>query len=348
MFIETIIEKHTGLSYLLISLYIFYLLMETVLCIKNKAFKMDEKPLTKQYLFKQAIRIPLMSSIYFGLFSWLGHPPLFNSVGFNNFIAISKLPMALLSLSIPFVAVVSNIHRTVQTNRQIEEAKQKNLSDSHYSHLKFVTDYFSNLPGQVVTRKRNHGIKEITYKVSYPIHLYRYIFNDSNPENGRPARANKEYITKINKYWMEILRAMESFASPHKGLDIDEVLVIQMKALHLIEFKLSKLNRLLCLTPFILNEHASTTSKGYEIFTNFMSANELGTTITAYFKFTIDILDIADNYFSYKDDASSGQIFMLAKLIAKHDIPIFQVISTHDGNIEPLLTLDGGKMAIES
>lgn len=345
MIIDIIIEKYTWVSYLLIVFYIFYIAIEIILCVKNKSFKMDEKPLTDQYLFKQAIRTPFISSLYFGIFSWLGHSPSFTNEGFNSFIAISKLPIALLSLSIPFVAIVSNIHRTVQTNRQIEESKQKNLSDSHYSHLKFVTDYFNNLPIQEVHRKRGHYAKDISFKVTHPIHLYRYIFNESTPEKGRPLRANKEYIEKINKYWLEILKPMEILATPYKDQDIDDVLVLQMRALHLIEVKLSKINQMLCLTTFTLNEHASTTVKGYQIFTNFMSGHELGNTISTHFKFTIDILDITDNYFSYKDDASSGKIFMLAKLIAKHDIPILQVISTYDGKIEPLLTLDGDKLA---
>ncbi|MFV9373434.1 hypothetical protein ABQ485_02135 [Citrobacter portucalensis] len=348
MFINDFIQQHSWLSYALISLYVLYVFIELTLCINKKAFEMDERPLTKQYLFKQSIRIPLLSSFYFGLFSWLGHSPQFNSDGFNNFIAISKLPIALLSLSIPFVAVVANIHRTVQTNRQIQEAKQKNLSDSHYSHLKFVTDYFTNLPGQIIHRKRHLEIHEITCKVSYPIHLYRYIFDESNPEKGRPAKANKEYIKKINKYWLEILKSMESFASSNKGLDINDVLVRQMQALHSIEFKLLKLNRMLCLTTVSLNEHASLSTEGYQIFTNFMSSSELGNTIATYFKFTIDILDITDNFFSYKDDASSGKIFMIADLIAKYDVPIFQVISTYSGKTDPLLTFNGDKVAAES
>ncbi|CAM6505097.1 hypothetical protein ENINCK372B1_16830 [Enterobacter intestinihominis] len=348
MFVNSIINANSWISYALISVYIIYIAIELGLCVRKKAFKMNEKPLTEQYLFRQAIRIPLISSIYFGFFSWFGHQPLFNSDGFNNFISISKLPIALLSLSIPFVAVVSNIHRTVQTNRQIEEAKQKNLSDSHYSHLKFVTDYFSNLPNQVVVRKRHREIKDVTYKIAYPIHLYRYVFNESNPEKGRPTKANKEYITKINKHWMETLRAMETFATQYRGVGIEDVLVYQMKALHEIELNLSQLNRLLCLTSLSLKEHAYANSKGYEIFTNFMSAYELGSTISTYFKFTIDVLDITDNYFSYKDDPSSGKIFMLAKLIAKHDLPIFQVISIIEGVAEPLLTHNGDKVAAET
>lgn len=167
---------------------------------------MDERPLTSQYLFKQSLRIPVFSAIYFGIFSWLGHSPQFDSEGFNNFIAISKLPIALLSLSIPFVAVVANIHRTVQTNRQIEETKQKNLSDSYYSHLKFVTDYFTNLPNKTIKRERHYGTKEISYKINYPIHLYRYIFINSSPEKGRPKNTDKEYIREVNNHWVDILK----------------------------------------------------------------------------------------------------------------------------------------------
>lgn len=347
MFINSYAQQHPWIPYSLILLYLTYICFELYMCASKKCFDMDEKPLTRQYLFKQSIRIPLLSSLYFGVFSWLGHSPQFDSDGFNNFIAISKLPIALLSLSIPFVAVVANIHRTVQTNRQIEEAKQKNLSDSHYSHLKFVTDYFTNLPSKLVSRKRNYGTKEANYKINYPIHLYRYIFNDSTPENGRPKNANKEYIKKVNNHWLEILKNLEKINSSNLGSELHEVLIRQMKALHLIENHLSKLSRLLCLTPLELNEYATLASKEYAISTNFMSGNELGETIETYFRFTIDILDITDNFFSFKDDATSGQIIIQARLLEYSEPAIFQTLIINRGKTEPLLTHNGDKLAAE-
>ncbi|WP_137513813.1 hypothetical protein, partial [Escherichia coli] len=324
-----------------------YICLELYLCVSKKGFNMDERPLTSQYLFKQSLRIPVFSAIYFGIFSWLGHSPQFDSEGFNNFIAISKLPIALLSLSIPFVAVVANIHRTVQTNRQIEETKQKNLSDSYYSHLKFVTDYFTNLPNKTIKRERHYGTKEISYKINYPIHLYRYIFINSSPEKGRPKNTDKEYIREVNNHWVDILKNLEKINSSNRGSQFDEVLIRQMQSLHSIEKHLSELNRMLCLTPMELNEHATLYFDGYEMITNFMSSIELGDTIETYFKFTIDILDITDNFLSFKDDGSSGQIIILARLLKDNNPAIFDEIVTNKGKAQPSLTYNGDRLATE-
>ncbi|EJM2215550.1 hypothetical protein NN660_002586 [Escherichia fergusonii] len=347
MFINNYIQQNFWISYLLIIIYLIYIYLELYLCVSKKGFDMDERPLTSQYLFKQSLRIPVFSAIYFGIFSWLGHSPQFDSDGFNNFIAISKLPIALLSLSIPFVAVVANIHRTVQTNRQIEETKQKNLSDSHYSHLKFVTDYFTNLPSKIVKRDRYYNTKEVCYKINYPIHLYRYIFKHSSPENGRPKNTDKEYIQEVNNHWIGILKKLEKINSPNRGSQLHEVLIRQMQYLHSIEKHLSKLNRMLCLTPIELNEHATLHSKGYEITTNFMSSTELGDTIETYFKFTIDILDITDNFLSFKDDGMSGQIIILARLLKDNNPAIFHEIITNKGKADPSLTYNGDTLAAE-
>jgi len=345
VFLNDYTQQYPWIPYFLISLYLLYLGIELYICISKKCFDMNERPLTRQYLFKQSIRIPLFSSLYFGIFSWLGHSPQFDSDGFNNFIAISKLPIALLSLSIPFVAVVANIHRTVQTNKQIEESKQKNLSDSHYSHLKFVTDYFTNLPGKTVNRKRNYGIKEVSYKINYPIHLYRYIFKNSTPESGRPQNSNKEYMEKVSDHWVEIVKSLEILNSPLDESEIREIIIRQMKSLSLIEGHLLKLSRLLCLTPAELNEHATFASQGYEISTNILSGYELGETIEAYFKFTIDIFDISDNFFSFKDDATSGQIISQARLLEHKEPKLFELVITNKGKKEPELTYNGDKLA---
>lgn len=347
MFLNDYTQQYPCIPYILISLYLIYLCIELYICISKKCFDMDERPLTRQYLFKQSIRIPLFSSLYFGVFSWLGHSPQFDSDGFNNFIAISKLPIALLSLSIPFVAVVANIHRTVQTNKQIEESKQKNLSDSHYSHLKFVTDYFTNLPSKIVKRKRNYGIEEVSYKINYPIHLYRYIFKNSTPESGRAQNTNKEYMQEVGNHWIEIVRNLEILNSPIDDSGIKEIIIRQMKSLHLIEDHLLKLSKLLCLTPVELNENATFASQGYEISTNLLSGYELGETIEAYFKFTIDIFDISDNFFSFKDDATSGQIISQARLLEYREPKLFELIILNRGKKEPVLTYNGVKMAAD-
>lgn len=120
-----------------------------------------------------------------------------------------------------------------------------------------------------------------------------------------------------------------------------------MKSLHLIEDHLLKLSKLLCLTPVELNENATFASQGYEISTNLLSGYELGETIEAYFKFTIDIFDISDNFFSFKDDATSGQIISQARLLEYREPKLFELIILNRGKKEPVLTYNGVKMAAD-
>lgn len=112
---------------------------------RTNAIHMNDEPLTKQPLFVAAILIPFASFTTFGIISWLGHNLQLDAEGLNNFLNISKLPLGLLSLSIPLGVIVSNIHRTIQTDTQIREAQKKNKIDAFYAHRKNTVELFSNL-----------------------------------------------------------------------------------------------------------------------------------------------------------------------------------------------------------
>ncbi|HGJ3598990.1 TPA: hypothetical protein ACJW9A_004553, partial [Salmonella enterica subsp. enterica serovar Kentucky] len=82
-------------------------------------YKLTYNSLTSQGLFWGAIFVPFLSFLYFGFFAWKGHSVDMSSEGLNTFIMISKLPLGLLSLSIPFVAIITSLHRSIQTATQI-------------------------------------------------------------------------------------------------------------------------------------------------------------------------------------------------------------------------------------
>ncbi len=174
-----------------------------------KYFEMDEKPLTNQTLFWLAIAVPFFSFCYFGAFSWYGKPILFNADGFERFIKISTLPLGLLSLSIPFIAVINNIHRTIQTNKQIESASVKNNSDLYFSHRKNTIDYFNSM-GVInsffsITTTTQDGIsnsknKDITVKIKNSFKLYEKLFPYSKASNFSSNRSDR-IISRVNKCW---------------------------------------------------------------------------------------------------------------------------------------------------
>ncbi|WP_130831168.1 hypothetical protein [[Erwinia] mediterraneensis] len=200
-------------SIILIALYLTYLFIEYTKNKKNNYFEMTEERLTKQNLFKQSIRIPVISSLYFGIFSWLGHSPQFDAAGFENFIEISKLPIALLSLSIPFVAIVVNIHRTIQTENQIRKTQkqidlvtEKNRSDAYYAHLKNYSDIFKTLPSFTLSRRDNttfeKGVVELSVDHTYS--LYKKIFTKSSISTGYNSEADRNFLKKLENTYDNI------------------------------------------------------------------------------------------------------------------------------------------------
>ncbi|RYA92637.1 hypothetical protein DD593_27175, partial [Enterobacter cloacae complex sp. 742-ADZ3-9B] len=86
-----------------------------------------------------------VSFILLGGIAWSGHSLQLDGEGMNNFLNISKLPFAALSLSIPFGVIVNNIHRTIQTDKQIKEAESKNSMDRFYAHRKNTIEILQNI-----------------------------------------------------------------------------------------------------------------------------------------------------------------------------------------------------------
>ncbi|WP_320718614.1 hypothetical protein [Enterobacter vonholyi] len=227
---ESIINffKKPETSFLFIAIYCIYLFTEYKKNKNNNYFEMTEERLTKQNLFKQSIRIPIVSALYFGIFSWIGHYPRFDAVGFSNFIEISKLSIALLSLSIPFVAIVANIHRTIQTENQIRKTQQqidlvteKNRSDAYYAHLKNFSDMFKTLPSFTLSRRDNTSFEKGTLKLSvdHTYSLYKKLFKKSSISNGYSNEVDKGFLKLLENTYHNIGNTLIKNNELHRNLD---------------------------------------------------------------------------------------------------------------------------------
>ncbi|MEH8989649.1 hypothetical protein RAF82_26455 [Klebsiella pneumoniae] len=302
---------------------------------------MDASPLTKQYLFKQSLRIPCLSSLYFGAFSWIGHSPQFNSDGFTNFIEISKLPIAILSLTIPFVVVVNNIHRTIQTDKQIEEAKRKNISDGYYSHFKHVVDYFTNLPSKALEldfpeiKKTKHE-----FKFNYPIHLYKFIYDENNPTHG-VLNTNRMYMKKLTDLLVNIVDHLENI-NPSKS-STDNSLKNQALSLNEIEKNLTKLHKMMCIDIPRQDYHFYYRDPQNEflIRTNFSSAIELADRLEIIYQFVINVLEITvmfDFNESLRED--TGNLMFRIRLLRDLSANIFKECKFHSGRAEPTFIIE--------
>lgn len=133
--------------------------------IARKAYryiKLDHNPLTHQIPFWLAIIIPLVAFLFLGTFAWIDSSPRFDHIGFNNFLERSKLPIAILALSIPLTVLVTAIHRSIQTAKQIDETETKNKADLYYLHKKF----FLEQTKEIETFEYPHKLYAIIYSAS--------------------------------------------------------------------------------------------------------------------------------------------------------------------------------------
>ncbi|WP_439953679.1 hypothetical protein ACS98V_00080 [Escherichia coli] len=128
---------------------IFHILGVVVILYYFNWLKLNEKNLLKQPLFIASIIIPLEMFILYGLWAWKGHSLDFTSEGFNQFLDISKLPLLILASSVPLASIVNNIHRTTQTENQIEKTQkqinlviEKNKTDCYLLTSKKLRGYF--------------------------------------------------------------------------------------------------------------------------------------------------------------------------------------------------------------
>ncbi|EMR6451219.1 hypothetical protein WJU70_003536 [Enterobacter cloacae] len=325
----------------LLLIYCLYIIGEIILSFRKKALLMDERPLTKQYLFKQALRIPCISSLYYGVLSWAGHTPQFNSEGFTNFIEISKLPIALLSLTIPFVIVVNNIHRTIQTDKQIEEAKRKNISDSFYSHFKHVVDYFTNLPPKKNVLDVDYAIDfKQEFKINSPIHLYKFIYNENNPTNG-VLGTDKNYMQKLTDLLIDVVDLLENLTPPKSVTDNN--LKTQAWTLNRIEDKLTKLHKMMCIDMPSQDYHFyfRDPKNDYLLRTNFGSAKELARRIEIIYQFVINVLEITV-MFDFNDSLreDTGHLQTRIKLLRDISPEIFDLIEYVTGPMESTFVLE--------
>ncbi|HHN8431879.1 TPA: hypothetical protein ACRRXA_001908 [Morganella morganii] len=292
-----------------------------------KYFEMNEKPLTSQTLFWLAIIIPFASFCYFGYFSWYGKPFLFNAEGFERFIKISALPLGLLSLSIPFSAIVNNIHRTIQTNAQINSVNIKNNSDIYYSHRKNTMDYFNAL-GKIdvefhTSFKDNYVKNRMDIKLSMRIDdsfkLYHTLFPYSHPHNCILSLSEK--ITKrINRCWCRIdYLLMKCLEEKNTCANLIRKMIKINKYLEIIERTLCVTNNLSKIRHFRFN------SDNVIFGVSFRFYEEFNARLESMFKMTTVISSIVGNEFESIVNYKSLDLFL-----SKNNAKFYFINNSHD------------------
>lgn len=161
---------------------------------KKKYFSLNAKSLHKQRLFILVILFPFFSSLYFMLFLGQPYPFKLDAGGYNNFLEINKFSLGLMALSPILGAFVVSAHRSIQTEKQIEETEKKNKVDIYYANKKFIFEQLS-----MFTVNKTEKISSIT--------SFYMLFFHANNEYSDHFR--NDSIDKLNSYIKNIINEIE-------------------------------------------------------------------------------------------------------------------------------------------
>ncbi|WP_223172919.1 hypothetical protein [Klebsiella variicola] len=261
--------------------------------------KLNEKNLFVQPLFISSILVPLQMFVLYGLWAWSGHNIDFSSHGFNNFLDISKLPLFILASSVPLAAIINNIHRTIQTENQIEKAQsqldlatEKNKLDSYYSHLKNYSDIFKTLPSFQLTRTPldEKDSKRIEIYINHPYKLYKKIFPKSSLNYGYNSLPDQVQSEKYINLYHNLSRKINELSNKKNAISE------QMTTLKHIESSIILLCRELGISYhreshlFLIEDPLSK----YEIKTSFSDEKEVKEMIRGLRNILIELFSLLD------------------------------------------------------
>ncbi|MEQ9744908.1 hypothetical protein ABRQ05_11425 [Pectobacterium actinidiae] len=269
--------------------------------------RLDEKKLSQQWIFRLAIAIPFTISFLLCIPLWFETTFDFSSTGYAKFLSIFSLPIGVLSLSIPLVAIVAHIHRTIQTEKQIELVNEKNTSDRFYSHHKYITETFSLIKSNKIKLRDI----EIILEISNPYSLYRDFFPGSSPMSGVDLYSKDNYSLEITTPLMSINNVIKE-TQKHTRDNGHSILYINKLAINLmtILFDISQLQRSLGIkkTEIELTKQYKEIlfSEGgikYKITTYFINENELKNYLQELYYIIIKVLSLLDiqnkDYYTY-------------------------------------------------
>ncbi|MCG7327358.1 hypothetical protein [Achromobacter sp. ACRQX] len=150
----------------------------------------EESGLSEQGLLWISILSPFLYFLALGAVSWAGYSISLTSEGLKVFVSISALPLGVLSIALPLSVLVSRLHATKQTAKQIKITQQKNNIDLFHSHRKELFSYFSQI-GEVEYLDCIIG----KFKVHPRVHK---VFFTGKPERGIPL-VNEDAFEDIER-----------------------------------------------------------------------------------------------------------------------------------------------------
>lgn len=260
----------------------------------NNWLRLTHKNLFKQPLFIASIALPIYMFIMYGLWAWKGHDINFSSTGFNNFLDITKLPLLILASSVPLAAIISNLHRTIQTEAQINLSETKNAIDRYLAHEKNFIEKIKEISEVKLQHlcDKNKDIRALSeepfiematsnsLKISNPYFLYSKIYKDATTGLDSKYQPDMSFLSELESILENINNNLSSdLLSNNTPSDI------YIYRLNNLSYNASRLFDLLCV-DCISNTRVKIQIDDYQILTFTTEDNILVDTIEAGYLFS--------------------------------------------------------------
>lgn len=136
----------------------------------------------------------------------------FDYVGFNQFLSFFKVPLGILALIIPVVALLAANHRSEQTKAQIESTRQQNTFSNFYKHIEEFEKYVeAHIDKSTTTFNSMRG----SHRVIFP-----------NAISGDYSVGNN-LLNTINGFMNDLVNLVGYFHGGHPKKEIDTIYQIQ-------------------------------------------------------------------------------------------------------------------------
>ena len=151
----------------------------------------------------------------------------YTSACFNESVTTFKVPLGILSLLIPIIAIYAANHRSEQTKKQIELSREQNNFTNYYKHLEEFEKYFE----KVESSKARKGVSSLSARDIHGIFFPEGITGNLHTIHSINLLVNEPYQTAVNV--LEGLKKLQSegdnMNTREKIHDLCEALLFQAK-----------------------------------------------------------------------------------------------------------------------
>lgn len=168
----------------------------------------SEKSLFQLKSFRYALWLPISVAFLISVYIILTSNLIYKSgfVGLNNLWDIFKVPLAVLSLAFPSVALVTANHRSIQSKRQIQLTASQNTLKNFYDSINDFEKYLDSFAFQNCFTYTN---KRVIYKKFFPENSPRFV----------ETTIDKKTISNIKGFYQNNINNIIQELSEAKYLD---------------------------------------------------------------------------------------------------------------------------------